>query len=312
MKNIFLVLHLMLISLLFTACDLKPKTVAISQFISHKALDDVYKGIVDGLKKLDYEEGKNIEIARENAHGNNLTATQIGTKFRGSDPQILVGIGTPAAQALMRTSQQVHVPLLFGAVSDPEGAGLMTARGVTDMIPFPPLLKRIRDVFPEARTIGIIYSAGEANSVSQVKLFKEAAETENFTVIEKSILRSTDAQAAFDTLAQNVDLIFTPTDNLIIAAANMLIQRSFVHQKPIISANQDPVERGALMGFGVSYYDQGMMIAAQIDQLLKGARIEDLKVEHQSQVDFFVNMKSAEKLGVNIPEEILKQAREVF
>lgn len=312
MKNIILVLGLTLSTFLITACDTETKTVAISQFISHQALDDTYRGIIDGLEEKGYKDGKNIHIAYENAHGNSLTATQIGTKFRSLHPQVLVGIATPASQALMRTSTQAQIPLLFGAVSDPIGAGLEGAKGVTDMIAFPPLVKRIREVFPEATTIGVIYSAGEANSITQVTDFKKAAAAENFQVIEKSVLRSTDAQAAFDSLAEKVDLVFTPTDNLIISAANVLIQRSFVHKTPIISANRDPVEKGALMAFGVDYYEQGKMIASQIIDLLKGKSIDELGILTQDQVDFFVNLKSADKLGVTIPEDVLKHAKEMY
>lgn len=312
MKKIFSLLCAIMLGICLSACDNKTHTIAVSQFISHKALDDTYQGIVDGLKEAGHINGKDIHIVRENSQGNNLTATQIATKFRGLKPEVMVGIATPAAQALIHTSQKSNIPLLFGAVSDPVGAGLHEAKGVTDMISLPPLVRRIREVFTNASNIGVIYSAGESNSVAQVKAFKEAAMAENFEVLEKSILRSTDAQAAFDTLAQKADLIFTPTDNLIIAASNVLIGRSFVHKTPIITSNRDPVEKGALMGFGVNYYAQGKMIAGQIDALLKGKKMTDLKVLKQEKVDFFVNKKTADTMGIEISEDVMKKAKEVY
>ncbi|GAM70550.1 ABC transporter substrate-binding protein [Vibrio sp. JCM 19236] len=151
---------------LITSTSVLAKTakVAVSQIVEHPALDATRQGLVDGLKAHGYEEGKNLEFDYKTAQGNPAIAVQIARQYVGERPDVLVGIATPTAQALVSATRDI--PVVFTAVTDPVGAKLVkqleqpgkNVTGLSDLSPVNQHVELIQEIMPDVKTIGVVYN----------------------------------------------------------------------------------------------------------------------------------------------------------
>ena len=171
-------------------------TVAVSQIVEHPALDATRQGLLDGLKAKGYEEGKNLEFDYKTAQGNPAIAVQIARQYVGENPDVLVGIATPSAQALVSATRSI--PVVFTAVTDPVGAKLVKSMeqpgknvtGLSDLSPVAQHVDLIQEILPQVKSIGVVFNPGEANAVTLVELLKESAEAKGIQVVR---IRKVDA-----------------------------------------------------------------------------------------------------------------------
>ncbi|HAS8472498.1 ABC transporter substrate-binding protein [Vibrio vulnificus] len=295
----------------------KTAKVAVSQIVEHPALDSTRQGLLDGLKAKGYVEGENLEFDYKTAQGNPAIAVQIARQFVGESPDVLVGIATPTAQALVSATRSI--PVVFTAVTDPVGAKLVKSMeqpgknvtGLSDLSPVSQHVDLIKELLPNAKAIGVVYNPGEANAVTLVELLKKSAAEKGLKVVESTALKSADVQSATQAIAAKSDVIYAPTDNTVASAIEGMIVAANQAKKPVFGGATSYVEKGAIAGLGFDYYQVGVQTADYVAAILEGQEPGKLDVKVATGSDLVVNQGTAEKLGITIPASVLSRATDV-
>ena len=281
--------------------------IGISQFITHQSLDATREGFVDELAKQGYVEGKNIEIDLQNAQGEQRNLKTISQQLAESS-DVVLAIATPSAQSLTNTTQTT--PVIFSAVTDPVSAKLVESRehpggnvtGTSDQSSdaISTQINLIKKVLPKAKTIGILYTQSEPNSVVQKDEAKRLLEEKGFTVVEKTILDSNNVKAAAESLMAEVDMVFVPTDNIISSTMETVKQVSIKHKVPVFGGSTEMVAVGGLYNYGTNYEELGRQTARMLVRVLKGEKPENIAVELPEKLELHTNQEMAAALGIDI------------
>lgn len=281
--------------------------IGISQFITHQSLDATREGFVDELAKQGYAEGKNIEIDLQNAQGEQRNLKTISQQLAESS-DVVLAIATPSAQSLANTTQTT--PVVFSAVTDPVSAKLVETRehpganvtGTSDQSSdaISTQINLIKKVLPKAKTIGILYTQSEPNSVVQKDEAKRLLEEKGFTVVEKTILDSNNVKAAAESLMTEVDMVFVPTDNIISSTMETVKQVSIKHKVPVFGGSTEMIAVGGLYNYGTNYEELGRQTARMLVRVLKGEKPENIAVELPEKLELHTNQEMADALGIDI------------
>ena len=281
--------------------------IGISQFITHQSLDATREGFVDEMAKQGYVEGKNIEIDWQNAQGEQRNLKTISQQLAESS-DVVLAIATPSAQSLANTTQTT--PVIFSAVTDPVSAKLVESRehpggnvtGTSDQSSdaISTQINLIKKVLPKAKTIGILYTQSEPNSVVQKDEAKRLLEEKGFTVVEKTILDSNNVKAAAESLMAEVDMVFVPTDNIISSTMETVKQVSIKHKVPVFGGSTEMVAVGGLYNYGTNYEELGRQTARMLIRVLKGENPENIAVELPEKLELHTNQEMATALGIDI------------
>ena len=281
--------------------------IGISQFITHQSLDATREGFVDELAKQGYVEGENIEIDLQNAQGEQRNLKTISQQLAESS-DVVLAIATPSAQSLANTTQTT--PVIFSAVTDPVSAKLVESRehpggnvtGTSDRSSdaISTQINLIKKVLPKAKTIGILYTQSEPNSVVQKDEAKRLLEEKGFTVVEKTILDSNNVKAAAESLMAEVDMVFVPTDNIISSTMETVKQVSIKHKVPVFGGSTEMIAVGGLYNYGTNYEELGRQTARMLIRVLKGEKPENIAVELPEKLELHTNQEMAEVLGIDI------------
>ena len=292
-------------------------TVAVTAIVEHPALDATRDGIRDELEASGLVEGETLEFIYQSAQGNPATAVQIARQFVGEQPDIIVPISTPSAQAVVAATQDI--PIVFTAVTDPMGAQLITdlqvpggnVTGLSDMSPLAEHLDLIKEITPDTATLGVLYNPGEANSVTVVAAMSEMAGEWGIEIVEAPAPRSTDVLGAAQSLVGKVDAMYVPTDNTIVSALEAVLGVGRDSGIPVYTADTDSVVRGSIAAVGFNYYDVGRQTGALVLRILDGADPGTIPVGTAVGTDLFVNPVAAEEMGVVIPQAVIDRANTV-
>ena len=281
--------------------------IGISQFITHQSLDATREGFVDELAKQGYVEGENIEIDLQNAQGEQRNLKTISQQLAESS-DVVLAIATPSAQSLAKTTQTT--PVIFSAVTDPVSAKLVESRehpggnvtGTSDQSSdaISTQINLIKKVLPKAKTIGILYTQSEPNSVVQKDEAKRLLEEKGFTVVEKTILDSNNVKAAAESLMAEVDMVFVPTDNIISSTMETVKQVSIKHKVPVFGGSTEMIAVGGLYNYGTNYEELGRQTARMLIRVLKGENPENIAVELPEKLELHTNQEMADALGIDI------------
>ena len=281
--------------------------IGISQFITHQSLDATREGFVDEMAKQGYVEGKNIEIDLQNAQGEQRNLKTISQQLAESS-DVVLAIATPSAQSLANTTQTT--PVVFSAVTDPVSAKLVESRehpggnvtGTSDQSSdaISTQINLIKKVLPKAKTIGILYTQSEPNSVVQKDEAKRLLEEKGFTVVEKTILDSNNVKAAAESLMAEVDMGFVPTDNIISSTMETVKQVSIKHKVPVFGGSTEMIAVGGLYNYGTNYEELGRQTARMLIRVLKGEKPENIAVELPEKLELHTNQEMADALGIDI------------
>ncbi|MBW8099557.1 ABC transporter substrate-binding protein [Streptococcus pseudopneumoniae] len=281
--------------------------IGISQFITHQSLDATREGFVDELAKQGYVEGKNIEIDLQNAQGEQRNLKTISQQLAESS-DVVLAIATPSAQSLANTTQTT--PVIFSAVTDPVSAKLVESRehpggnvtGTSDQSSdaISTQINLINKVLPKAKTIGILYTQSEPNSVVQKDEAKRLLEEKGFTVVEKTILDSNNVKAAAESLMAEVDMVFVPTDNIISSTMETVKQVSIKHKVLVFGGSTEMIAVGGLYNYGTNYEELGRQTARMLIRVLKGENPENIAVELPEKLELHTNQEMADALGIDI------------
>lgn len=294
------------------------KVVAVTQIVEHPSLNATRDGLKQELATAGYQVNKNLKWQWESAQGNTATAVQIARNFAGEKPDVIVAISTPSAQAIV--SAAPNIPVIFTAVTDPVGAKLVTNQekpggwvtGVSALVPIGKHLDLIAKITPQAKRIGAIYNAGEANSVTLIQLLKQEATTRGMTIVEATVAGSSDVATAARSLVGRSDVIYIPTDNTVASALESVIQIGINNKLPVYAADNDSVAKGAIASLSFNYYDVGRQTAQLVIRVFKGEKPGEIAVESPTKLELHVNPKSAQAMGVKIPESVLSEAAKVI
>lgn len=289
-------------------------TVAVTAIVEHPALDAARDGIKEALAEAGYKDGENLKFVYESAQGNPGTAAQIARQFVGDAPSVIVPISTPSAQAVVSATRDI--PIVFTAVSDPLGAELVkdmekpggNVTGLSDMSPVADHIALIKEITPNAKSIGFIYNTAEANSVSTLAALKAEAEKAGLTIVESVATKSAEVQGAARALVGRADVIYVPTDNTIVSAFEAAVGVAEEAKIPLYAGDTDSVNRGALAALGFNYFDVGKQTGEVVVRVLKGEKPGDIPVRVAAGTDLVINKKAAEKMGVTFPDSITKRA----
>ena len=286
--------------------------IGVSQFVQHPALD----AATAGFKQAFDDAGIDVEWDDQNASGDQATAVTIAQSFASSDLDLVLAVATPAAQTAAQAV--TDKPVLFTAVTDAVEAQLVESNeepggnitGTSDLAPFDEQLALLQDVVPGAKKVGIVYASGEVNSQVQVDAVTEAAGPLGLEIVTKTVTTANDIGAATEALG-DVDAIYVPTDNMVVAGLASLVQVAEDKQIPVIGAEAGTVEQGAVITLGIDYTKLGYQTGEMAIKVLEGAETATMPVEVSKEFAYVVNEDAAERMGVTIPESILAEAEKV-
>jgi putative ABC transport system substrate-binding protein len=317
-KSYLLVLIVLLISSFSMNLAAQEYEIGISQFVEHPSLDLAREGFIDQLAEEGFVDGENIEIDLQNAQADFATAQTIAQRFNQNKVDLVLAIATPSAQTAANVLK--NTPVLITAVTDPVEAGIVKSMekpganitGTTDMNPVAKQLELIRNFLPEVKDIGILYNPGEVNSTVQVKLAKEKAKEMEVNLEEATVSNSSEVSLAVSSLVDNVDAIYVPTDNIIVSAMPTVLQRAHNRQVPVFASENNSVEQGAVATLGIDYYQLGRQTGSMAARILNGSDPAKMPVESSKELKLYINQKSAEEIGLEIPAELLESADTIF
>jgi putative tryptophan/tyrosine transport system substrate-binding protein len=293
------------------------KSVALTAIVEHPALDAARDGVKDELKAAGFEAGKTLQFQYQSAQGNTGTAAQIARKFAGEQPNVIVALATPSAQAVVAATKQI--PVVFGAVTDPVAAKLVKSwdasgsnvTGVSDMSPLAKHLDLIKQVVPNAKRVGVIYSPGEANSVAIVSALKKDAAAAGLTLVEAAAARTVDVPSAAQSLVGKADVIYAPTDNNVMSAFEGIVKVAQQARLPVVAADTDAVKRGATAALGLNYYDLGRQTGKIVVRILNGEAPGQIAPQTSSSFELHLNPAAAQRQGITLPEALVESAKVV-
>jgi len=283
------------------------------QIVEHRALDQAREGFVQGLADAGFGPDK-VEYDVQNAQGDMSTAQTIAQKFVDDRVDLILAIATPTSQAAAQAT--ADIPILITAVTDPVAAGLVESlespgtnvTGTTDMTPVAEQLELLTQLCPDARRIGVLYNAGEVNSVVQVGLAQAAAVDLGLEIVEGTVANVGEVRAATESLVGRVDAIYIPTDNTVVSGAEAALAVADQHSLPVISGESSVVEAGGLATCGIDYYELGVQTGKMAAEVLKGKDPATMPIGAQEETTLVINQASAERLGLDIDAGILEQA----
>ena len=285
--------------------------VGISQIVTHPALDATVNGIKDELAAEGFT---GIQYDLQNAEGDMATTASIAQKFAGDDLDLSIGVATPTSQALAKAI--TDKPVLFTAVTDPVGAGLVkdpaapsgNVTGVSDMQPVKPILELVKTFRPDATAVGMVYNAGESNSVYLVTQAEKEAAGMGLTIVKAPAGTSAEVAQAAQSLIGRAQAIMVVGDNTAVSALESIIKVAQQNMMPLVAGDPDSVKRGAVAAYGFDYYDLGKQTGAMAAKVLSGTPISQIPVEFAANLQLSINEKAAAAQGVTIPQDLIDQA----
>ena len=294
-----------------------PKRVAITAIVEHPALDTIRTGVIDGLRENGFEEGKNLIVDFQSAQGSTANAAQIAKKFAGDNPDAIVAITTPSAQAVAAATK--NIPVVYSAVTDPVGAQLVkdfnpsgtNITGVSDQLPVGPQIDLMKKLRPKLKAIGYVYSPGEVNSTSVLKRLEAKAAEQGIAVVAVPAQRSADVLIAVRSLNGKVDAVFTSLDNNVVSAYESMYKASVEMKIPLVASDADSVTRGAVAALGMDSYGLGKRTGRMTAEILNGKKAGEIPSETLDGLELIVSKKHAAEVGITLPEDVLKEAKEI-
>lgn len=289
----------------------KVLNVGIVQYMDHVALDAARQGFVDALSDNGYVDGDNITIDLQNSQGDQSNLSTISDRFVSNNMDLVLAIATPATQAV--AGKTTEIPILGTAVTDYVSARLVDSNdapggnvtGTTDMNPIKEQIDLLVKLVPGVKTVGVLYTSSEDNSILQAAMAKEAIEKLGLKYVEATVTNSNDVQQATQSIVSQCDAIYIPTDNVFASAMPVVHGVTSVSKTPVICGESGMVNNGGLATLGINYYDLGYQTGLMGVKILKGeAEPATMPIESAAKFDFAINGTVAEEIGLTIPADL--------
>lgn len=304
---IVLALVLFCMPMIASASEVK-KTIGVIQYVQHVALDSAREGFVQALADNGFVDGENIVLDIQNAQADASNLATISDRFVGNNVDLVLAIATPAAQST--AGKTTTIPILGTAITDYVAARLINSNevpgtnvsGTTDMNPVADQIKLLKELFPDTKTVGVLYTSSEDNSVLQAKMAKEAIEAEGMIYTEVTVTNSNDVQQATQSIVEECDAIYIPTDNVFASSMPVVYEVATAAKKPLIGGEAGMVQAGGLATLGINYHDLGYQTGLMAIRVLNGEDISTMPIESAAKMDYTFNSTYAEAIGYTIPE----------
>jgi len=288
-------------------------TIGVNQLVKHAALDASYQGFVDALADAGYKDGENITIDYQNAQGDQSNANTIASKLVNDKKDLILAIGTPAAQAVANATKDI--PILVTAVTDPAASGLVKSNdapggnvsGTSDLTPVRRQMELLKELIPDAMNVAILYCSSESNSKIQAEMAIEAAKNLDINAIVATVSDSNEIQQVVQSLVGTVDAIYAPTDNVIAEGMPTVSAVANSNGIPVICGEEGMVEAGGLATYGIDYYKLGWLTGKQAVKIIEGeAETSTMPIEYipDEEYTLTINEEVAAQLGIEIPAEL--------
>ena len=268
--------------------------IGISQYGQHGSLDNCREGFLQGLEQAGLVEGTDFEVDYQNANFDDNQATQIGQMFSAEDKDI---------------------PVIFTAITDPVGAKLDSGNitGTSDVLPVEGQLKLIRALQPDAKTIGIVYTTSESNSVYSVGVYQEKAAEYGFTVEAVGVTAQSEVTQAVDNLiAKGVDCFSNLTDNNVVGVLGSILEKTNEAKIPVYGSEIEQMKKGCAACAGQDYVQLGIQTGKMAAKVLTGeTTCQDMPYEVIENYSTYINSKSLEQLGITLPDDVAQSAEDV-
>ena len=296
-------------------------TIGISQFAEHGSLDNCREGFLAGLEEEGIVEGTNLTVLFDNAQADTGTASTISDNYVSKKVNLICAIATPSAMSAYNSTMNTDIPVIYTAVSDPVGAGLANEdgspvgniTGTSDALAVDAQLKMIRQILPDAKKIGILYTTSEANSVSTIEQYKEAAGSFGFEIVDSGINTIADVDLAAADLVTKVDCITNLTDNTVVSALQTVIAKATDAGIPVFGSEVEQVKAGCVASMGLEYFELGKQTGHMAAKVLKGeAKASEMNYEVISEPSLYVNTAAADKVSLALDDDFVASAYEKF
>lgn len=317
-KFLILATSLVLFALSLTGCGASDDNalykIGISQFAEHASLDNCREGFLQGLEQAGLQEGVDYTLHIQNAGGDPALASQIGDGFSAEKVDLMVGIATPSAVACYAAAEERNTPVIFTAITDPVGAKLDSGNvtGTSDVLPVEAQLQLIRTLQPEAKSIGLIYTTSEPNSVYSVGVYEALAADYGFTMETLGVTSQPEVSQAVDTLlSRGVDCLTNITDNTVTGVLPSTLEKAREAGIPIYGSEVEQMKLGCVAGAGLDYLQLGIQTGKMAAQVLRGeAACEDLPFQSIEEYQLYINSDALAEMGLTLPTDLMATAIE--
>ena len=288
--------------------------IGISQYGEHASLDNCREGFLQGLEQAGLKEGVDFQVDYQNAGFDDNIAIQIGQQFSAEDADLMVAIATPSAVACFAAAEDKDIPVIFTAITDPVQAKLDSGNitGTSDKLPVEAQLDLIRQLQPEAKTIGIIYTTSEPNSVSAIEEYKAKAPDYGFEIDVVGVTSQAEVTQAADTLiSHGVDCFSNLTDNNVVGVLAAVLEKTDEAGIPVYGSEVEQVKLGCVASAGIDYVQLGIQTGAMAAKVLTGqAKCQDLPYETIAEYGIYINSAALEAMNITVPEAVAQKAIE--
>lgn len=290
------------------------KTIGVVQLASHPALDATLEGLKEHLEAEGLSDQVNIVV--KNAQGDPGVALTIANQFVNDEVDLIYAIATNAAQAAFNATEASKIPVVFNAVTDPVEAGIVESlatsnnhvTGVSDAAPLQKQLELIKEILPEASKIGLLYNLGEPNGKLQVEQVAKLAPSLGLEAVILGVSSSNEIAAAASQLASEVDAMYNITDNMIVEATALIVDKANENKIPVFAAEDGQLDQGLLAVDGLSYFKLGVQAGALVqDILFNNAAPASLAIKTAQDTELKVQLDIAENLNITIPASVLSR-----
>ena len=295
--------------------------VGICNYVDDASLNQIVDNIQSRLEEIGEEKGVTFDVSYDNCNADANVMEQIISDFQADNVDLMVGVATPVAMRMQSATEGTDTPVVFSAVSDPVGAGLANAdgspvgniTGTSDALAVDAQLKMIREILPDAKKIGILYTTSEANSVSTIEQYKEAAGSYGFEIVDSGINTIADVDLAAADLVTKVDCITNLTDNTVVSALQTVIAKATDAGIPVFGSEVEQVKAGCVASMGLEYFELGKQTGHMAAKVLKGeAKASEMNYEVISEPSLYVNTAAADKVSLALDDDFVASAYEKF
>jgi putative tryptophan/tyrosine transport system substrate-binding protein len=300
-----------------SAANGKTYRIGISVQNTIPDLQSAINGVKKGMEQCGFVEGKNVRYDIGNALGDIPALATIGRKFADDKVDIIVAVGTAALVNMYNTNRDAPIPIVFNSVTSPYAALPNVIKSPTDksfitgVQALPPVedgMKIAMEVKPGMKNLGIIYNPAETNAKVIVDEATQIAKRMNITLVTATIQNSGEVLTAAQSIVEKVDVFLVPTDVTLVNGLEALIRVAQEGKKPVVGLAPLTSARGVAVAVGLDYFDNGLLSARVVTQILDGKKPEDIAIERQPRGPSAVNLKAAELQGFKIPDSIVNQA----
>lgn len=296
------------------------KLILINKFVDHPALDETARGIIDALAAAGFVNNETATVGVESAQANPALASQISNKFANQSPDVVICIGTVSSQSMVKYASKGLVKMVFSSITDPIGAGLVkdlnetggNVSGVSNFVSLEPQLELMKKIQPQLKKLGIIYNAGEMNSVSIIEKLNAIGGQFDLEIIPQAVVKTSDVPQAATKLASTVDAVFISNDNTALSCLPSIVRACNMANIPVYVSDTDAVPLGALAALGPNQYAIGRQTGKMAARILNGESIAALPVEFPTEMELVINADAAKLLEIPIPRDVIASATKVI